>query len=60
MPTISEPLLDLRNESYKRLREHFIVGRIGEATFRVSLRNLGLCPMDVTAEINLAKMEKRK
>lgn len=59
MPTISEPQAEVRNQSYKTLREHFIAGRIGEATFRASLRILGLCPMDVTAETNLAKMEKR-
>lgn len=59
MPTISEIDHDLRNYKYNSLRQWFIVGTIGEATFRASLQILGLRGQDIDAEINLAKMEMK-
>ncbi len=59
MPTISEPQGEHKQFSLVRCRDQFIAGECGETTFRVSLRLLGLCPMDIDAEVNLAKMERR-
>lgn len=58
--TIAEPRTEMREHTYQANRAHFIAGRIGEQTFRVTLRILGLCPMDIDAEVHLAKMEKRR
>ena len=54
----SEPATEVRNQSFETLRAHFIAGRIGEATFAVSMRILGITSRDVDSEINLAKMER--
>lgn len=56
----SEPFdRELHDAKLSRYRDLFIAGSIGEATYRVSLEILGLRGQDVTAEINLAKMEMR-
>lgn len=59
MPTISEPSLEANQWTYNRVRKAFIAGVIGEATFRVSLRHLGLAPCDIECEVALALREKR-
>lgn len=60
MPTISEPQGPLNEASYSRIRQYFIQGLIGEATFEVSLRILGLRnQQEISAEISLAKTERR-
>lgn len=57
----SEPFdRELHDAKLSRYRDLFIAGSIGEATYRVSLELLGLRGQDVTAEVNLAKMEKRR
>lgn len=58
MPTISEPQGDIRNQSFETVRAHFVAGRIGEATFRVSMQILGILPRDIHSEIALAMMER--
>ena len=50
---------ELRTAGFARNRDAFIRGVIGEATYRMSLQWLGLRGQDVTAEVNLAKMEMR-
>lgn len=60
MPTISEVDHDLRSHKQSSMRYWFVVGSIGEATFRASLHILGLRGQDVESEVALAKMEKRK
>ncbi len=59
MPTISEIDHDLLSARYTALRQWFILGSIGEATFRASLHILGLRGQDIDAEVGLAKMERR-
>lgn len=57
----SEPFdRELHDAKLSRFRDLFIAGRIGEATYRLSLEILGLRGQDLTAEINLAKMEKMR
>lgn len=60
MPTISEPLTERNQWTYSRCRAAFIAGAIGPVTFLVSLQLIGLSPRDAEAEVNLARMEKRK
>lgn len=60
MPTISEPLIEHNSWTYSRCRAAFIAGQIGPITFLVSLQLIGLPPRDAEAEINLARMEKRR
>ena len=61
MPTVAEPrdpeLFAARASQY---RGWFLAGRIGEETYRASLRILGLRDQDLSAEVNLAKMEKSR
>ncbi len=59
MPTISEVDHDLRNSDYNKYRQWFILGSIGEATFRASLHILGLRGQDIDAEVGLANMEHK-
>jgi hypothetical protein len=60
MPTISEPRdPELFNAKQSSVRYWFIVGSIGEATFRASLHILGLRGQDIDSEVALAKMEKK-
>ncbi len=59
MPTLSNDYLDLRNAKASSVRYWFIVGAIGEATFRASLSILGLRGQDIDAEVALTKMERR-
>lgn len=58
MPTQSNDLLDLRNARYSTIRHWFIIGSIGEATYRASLHSLGLRGEDIDHEVNSAKQEK--
>lgn len=59
--TVAEPKdPELYAAKLSRFRELFLAGNIGEATYRVSLEILGLRGQDLTAEINLAKMEKMR
>lgn len=60
MPTISEPLTERHSWTYVRCRVAFLAGSIGPVTFLVSLQLIGLSPRDAEAEVNLARMEKRK
>ena len=60
MPTISEPLTEHLSWTYSRCRAAFIAGQIGPVTFLVSLQLLGLSPRDAEAEVNLAKMERKR
>lgn len=60
MPTISEPRTERNQWTYDYCRKAFIAGEIGPTTFLVSLQILGLCPRDAEAEVNLARMEKRR
>ncbi len=57
MPTVSNDYLDLRTARFTRIRQAYIAGLIGEATFRVSLTILGLRGGDIEAEIQSAKEE---
>jgi hypothetical protein len=59
MPTVSNDYLDLRTARFTRIRQAFIEGLIGEATYRVSLGILGLRAGDIDDEIALAKQEQR-
>jgi hypothetical protein len=59
MPTVSEIDHDIRNAKASNVRYWFIMGHIGEATFRASLHILGLRGQDVDSEVALAKLEKR-
>lgn len=62
MPTISEPLGEAQSWTYRRCREAFIAGKIGPATFLVSLQ-LPSCgrfsPRDAETEVALARMEMK-
>jgi len=60
VPTVSESGGDLRTASFARAREAFIKGTIGQVTFAVSLEIMGLRGQDVTAEIQLAMMERKR
>ncbi len=61
MPTIAEPRdRDVLYAKQSSVRYWFIMGSIGEATYRASLHILGLRGQDVDAEVALAKMEKRR
>lgn len=60
MPTISEPLTERHSWTYSRCRAAFLSGQIGPVTFLVSLQLLGLPSRDAEAEVNLARMEKRR
>ncbi len=59
MPTRSNDILERNEWTYARVRAAFIRGTIGEKTFEVSLRHLGLAGQDVDAEIAQAKREIR-
>lgn len=58
MPTISEPQTEARDNEYKRSRDLFLVGRMGENTLRVTLKLLGRPPIDIDAELYLAKLDR--
>lgn len=60
VPTISEPLTKRHSWTYTRCRAAFLSGQIGPVTFLVSLQLIGLSPSDAEAEVNLARMEKRR
>ena len=61
MPTISEPKdRDILYAKHSSVRYWFILGHIGEATFRASLHILGLRGQDIDAEVALAKMERKR
>lgn len=60
MPTISEVDHDIRSAKASSVRYWFIVGSIGEATYRASLLILGLRGQDIDAEVGLAKMEMKR
>lgn len=57
MPTQSNDVLEQHEWTYQRVRAAFVRGTIGEKTFEVSLRHLGLTGQDAQAEINLAKSD---
>lgn len=59
MPTVSEPRTERDAWTYKRCRDAFIAKQIGETTFLVSLRLLGMPLCDAESEVNLAKMERK-
>lgn len=47
-----------RNERHAARVAEFIAGQIGEPTLRACLMDLGFVGQALTAEINLAKMQK--
>ena len=60
MPTISEPRTEAQAWTYARTCAAFISGTIGPTTFLVSLQLIGLSPREAEAEVNLARMERRR
>ena len=49
-----------RNERHDARIAEFVAGQIGEQTLRKSLIDLGFRGQELTAEMNLAKMQKAK
>lgn len=59
MPTVSEPLTDIRNQKHTYYRDLFVAGVIGEHTYAASLQILRMSPPDIRAEVGLALMDKQ-
>ncbi len=50
---------EIASSTHERNRDAFIRGVLGEATYRACLINAGLRGQDITAEINLALMDRQ-